>query len=183
MKWEGLEQWVEGLRAGEHAALEAVYATLRPRLFTYLCRLGCRQEVAEDLVQEAFLRLAERAPMLRPDTRVDAWLFTVTRNLLVSWWRRRGRWMEVLTDTESDIPDALCPFEHAVASETERRLERALAALPPGLRDPLLLVAVEGFDIQDAATICGLRPEALRQRLHRGREALARSLAGRKEVP
>lgn len=178
----GTDRWVEGLRAGEHAALEAVYAALRSRIFSYLCRLGCPRETAEDLVQEAFLRLSERAPDLRPDTRVDAWLFTVARNLLVSWWRRRGRSMEVLTDTESPAADPLSPFEHAVASETGRRLERALAGLAPGLRDAVLLVAVEGFDVADAAAICGLRPEALRQRLHRGREALARALARPKEA-
>ncbi len=182
MKREGLERWVDGLRGGDPAALDAVFTALRPRLFSYLCRLGARREVAEDLVQEAFLRLAEKAPTLRPDTRVDAWMFAVGRNLLVSWWRRHGRGIEVLTDVVIDHPDSLSPFEHALASETERRLERAVASLPPGLRDPLLLVAVEGFEPQEAAAICGLRPDALRQRLHRAREILARALSRGKEA-
>jgi len=62
------------------------------------------------------------------------------------------------------------------ASELERRIERALASLPPASREVLLLVGVAGLDHSDAADVCGITPEALRQRLHRARTMLARAL-------
>lgn len=68
------------------------------------------------------------------------------------------------------------PFEAAAGSELECRIERALAALPAASREVLLLVAVAGLDHSDAADICGITPEALRQRLHRARETLSKVL-------
>jgi RNA polymerase sigma-70 factor (ECF subfamily) len=68
------------------------------------------------------------------------------------------------------------PFEAAAASELERRIERALAAIPAASREVLLLVAVAGLHHSDAADICGITPDALRQRLHRARAALSKAL-------
>jgi RNA polymerase sigma-70 factor (ECF subfamily) len=68
------------------------------------------------------------------------------------------------------------PFEATAANELERRIERVLASLPPASREVLLLVGVAGLDHSDAADVCGITPEALRQRLHRARATLANAL-------
>jgi RNA polymerase sigma factor (sigma-70 family) len=68
------------------------------------------------------------------------------------------------------------PFEFTVANETGRRLEQALASLPAAYREALLLVAVEGMKPAEAATVCGISPEAMRQRISRARAAIARRL-------
>ena len=69
------------------------------------------------------------------------------------------------------------PFEAAARSETERRLEAALARLPLRDREVLLLVGVEGLTPSTAATVCGVTPQALRKRLQRARERLAAEMA------
>jgi RNA polymerase sigma-70 factor (ECF subfamily) len=63
----------------------------RQRLFSYLLRLTRNRELAEDLMQETWLRLATHADRLRPGTCFAAWLFTVARNLFLSHQRSRGR--------------------------------------------------------------------------------------------
>jgi len=68
------------------------------------------------------------------------------------------------------------PFESVAANELERRIERALAAMPVAMREALLLVGIAGMDHSDAADVCGITPDALRQRLHRARAALSRAL-------
>ena len=68
------------------------------------------------------------------------------------------------------------PFEHAVGHEFERRLEAAIAGLPVGFREVLLLVGVEGLRPAEAAVVCGISPEALRQRLKRARALLQHRL-------
>jgi RNA polymerase sigma-70 factor (ECF subfamily) len=68
------------------------------------------------------------------------------------------------------------PFESTVASETGRRIEAALADLPAVYREALLLVAIEGLRPAEAAIVCGITPEAMRQRLSRARAAIARRL-------
>ena len=74
------------------------------------------------------------------------------------------------------------PFEETAANELERRLEAAIAALPERLREAVLLVAIEGIEAKEAAAICGIAPEAMRQRVSRGRAALAAALDGPPEL-
>jgi len=170
---------VERLRRGDPDAFDDVYAAFNTRLFTFLVRLSRRRDVAEDLLEETWLRLVKHARRLAADTRLGPWLFTVARNLHVSYIRSRmledsaaasliGLWPFSL--------DRSSPFEAVAASEFERRIERALAAMPAASREVLLLVAVAGMDHSDAADICGITPEALRQRLHRAREMLSKAL-------
>lgn len=170
---------VERLRAGDTAAFDAVYEAFNGRLFTFLLRLARRRDVAEDLLEETWLRLVKHAGRLRSDTSLGAWLFTVARNVHLSYVRSR-----LLEDSAADglmtlwpfAANRTSPFELAAASELERRLERALASMPSASREVLLLVCVAGLDHAAAADVCGIAPETLRQRLHRARAALARAL-------
>jgi RNA polymerase sigma factor (sigma-70 family) len=170
---------VERLRRGDPDAFDDVHAAFNTRLLTFLVRLSRRRDVAEDLLEETWMRLVKHAQRLRPDTRLGPWLFTVARNLHVSYTRSR-----MLEDSGATSLMALwpfsversSPFEAAAASELERRIERALGTMPQALREVLLLVAVAGLDHSDAADICGVTPEALRQRLHRARQTLSRLL-------
>jgi RNA polymerase sigma-70 factor (ECF subfamily) len=170
---------VERLRQGDPGAFDVVHGAFNRPIFTFLLRLSRRRDVAEDLLEETWLRLVRHAGRLQADTRLGPWLYTVARNLHVSY--RRSRALEdAATDGLMSLwPVSLersCPFEATAASELERRIERALAALPAGPREVLLLVAVAGLSHSDAADVCGVTPETLRQRLHRAREALSRAL-------
>src|SRR5262245_459021 len=80
---------VERLRRGDPDAFDDVYAAFNTRLFTCLVRLSRRRDVAEDLLEETWLRLVKHARRLRADTKLAAWLFTVARNLHVSFTRSR----------------------------------------------------------------------------------------------
>jgi len=177
---------VARLRAGDEGAFDGAYAEFNPRLFSFLLRLARRRDVAEDLLEEVWMRLVRHAPRLQPDTRLGPWLFTVARHLHVSYVRSRlledhaavsliGLWPYT-------TPRA-SPFEETAGSELERRLERALATLPASAREVLLLVNVAGLEPADAADVCGVTPQALRQRLHRAREALLEALNREGAIP
>ena len=121
----------------------------------------------------------KHARRLRPDTRLAPWLFTVARHLHVSFNRSRLLEDSAAVSLLAVWPFSLeqaSPFEAVAAGELERRIEHALAALPSTSREVLLLVGVAGLSHSDAADVCGITPEALRQRLHRAREALANAL-------
>jgi|SRR5215471_5834718 len=170
---------VARLRAGDIDAFDEVYDAYRPRVFAFLLRMTRNRMLAEDLLDETWLRLVRHAPKLLPDTRVGPWLFTVARNLY--WNYRRDSLVP-----DASVPDLLTlwpspvpwpsPFDLAAAGELERRVERALATLSPQYREVLLLVAHEGLTPAEAAVVCGVSPDALRQRLLRARAALARTL-------
>ena len=169
---------VTRLRQGEHAAFDAVYDAYRAKVFGFLARMAGRRELAEDLVQETFLRLAARATQLTEDTRLAAWLFTVARNLY--WSHCRSALLDAarldalaVAPPPGSMPS---PFESAAASQMGARLERAFATLTERDREVLLLVAVERLDHADAAAVLELSPEALRQRLSRARTRLEAAL-------
>jgi RNA polymerase sigma-70 factor (ECF subfamily) len=167
--------WVDGLRRGDAAAFESVFAGYRRRLYGYLVRMTRRRDVAEDLLQDTFLRLARHATQLAPDTRLGAWLFTVAHRLVVSWARAQMVRDQLAGDLPRREPaDAeRSPLEALAESEAQLALERAFAALAPAYREVALLVGVEGMTPSEVAQILGHKPDAIRQRLARARAQLA----------
>src|SRR4051794_3834787 len=85
---EGLATALEGLKRGDPAAFDRVYAQLRPGLHAFLLRMVGQPALAEDLLQETWMRLARHASRLADDTNLRAWLFTVATHLC----RSHRRW-------------------------------------------------------------------------------------------
>ena len=172
---------VDRLRSGEGAAFDELYAAERDRVYRFLFRLcGGRRDLAEDLFQETWMRLARHARTLRADTDLVAWLYTVGRNL----HRSHARWAVVdrralgrlerwwyLDDAPSQRPD-----ERAAAAAALSRLEAAIAELPGAQREVLLLAVGEGLPQDEVARLLGMSHDAVRQRLSRARAALARQV-------
>lgn len=164
---------LDALRRLDPAAVDGVFDAWSGRLNGFLRRLGASPEVAEELVQEAFVRLVRHAPRLADDTRIGPWLFTVTRRLWLS--HRRWAWVDgtrLLELAWGPRPGTPTPVEVVVAGEAARRLERAVAALPEPQREVFLLVVGEGLDPVEAAGVLGISAEAARQRLARARRAV-----------
>lgn len=175
-----MEDTLAALKRGEARAFDAVYAQYRPRLYSFLLRLTRDRSLAEDLLQEMWLRLASHATRLAENTNLAAWLFTVARNL----WVSHRRWNLLDADRlrafglrPGRTHENTSPLDLALASETQQRLERAIAALPPTYREVLLLIAVERFEPSEAAQMLGLKPDAARQRLARARAMVEKTLA------
>jgi RNA polymerase sigma-70 factor (ECF subfamily) len=167
------------LKRGDVSAFDVIYEEWRPRIFGFLVRQLGDRLVAEDLLQETFLRLTARRATLRDDTDIGAWLFTVARRLAVSHGRWR-RFTSAALAVAGRVPAAnmaAAPFDETAAREVMAQLENALLRLPPAHREVLLLIAVEGMDAEHAAAVIGIRPEALRQRLSRARALLTVELA------
>lgn len=166
------------LRRLDAAAVDAAFDAFSPRLNGFLCRSGASPEVAEELVQETFVRLVRHAPRLADDTRLGAWLFTVARNLWVS--HRRWAWLDgtrLLELAWGPSTPAATPAEAVAASQAAARVEREVARLPDGLRAVFLLVVGEGMEPAEAASVLGITPEAARQRLTRARRAVEEGLS------
>jgi RNA polymerase sigma-70 factor (ECF subfamily) len=170
---------VAQVRERNAEAFDRIYAEFNGRIFSFLARLSRSRDVAEDLLEEMWLRFVDRAPKLRPDTHLGPFLFTIARNLHISYCRSR-----LVEDSQSVDTIGLwplgtprpSPFDATAANETGRRVEAALADLPAIHREALLLVAIEGLSPAEAAQVCGITPEAMRQRICRARSAMAQRL-------
>jgi RNA polymerase sigma-70 factor (ECF subfamily) len=170
---------IAALRRGSREAFARVYAAERGPLYGFLLRLCQNRELASDLFQNTWLKLAQRASSLREDTDVRAWLFTVARNEYRSHCRAQmvdlSRFLAI--DREQQAwPQAALPGESR--SEIDR-LEAALGSLGDADRELLVLVGVEGLALRQAAEVLGISYAALRQRLARARERLQSKLSER----
>ncbi len=161
---------VAALGQREVAAFDLVYARFHRKLYSFLCRMTGRRDVAEDLSQELWYRFAKSVVQFESEAEVSAWLYTVARNLTHS----HQRWLRIHFDRlwqifQSSDRTAASPFELIATNEAEGEVEYALAALRPADREVLLLVAVDGFTPAHAARVLNIRPDAFRQRLTRAR--------------
>jgi RNA polymerase sigma-70 factor (ECF subfamily) len=159
------------LRRRDPRGFERAYAAYAGPLLGFLGRLSGRRDVAEDLVQHVFMRLAERGPELARASDLRAWLYAVARNAYLSLARR--------APAEAD-DGALEALSHPPPDVEARLLlgdvERALGALRLEDREVLLLVAVEGLERDAVARLLGVDAAALRQRLSRARSRLLAEL-------
>lgn len=146
---------------------DLAYATYASRIRAFILRLSGRSDTADDILQEVFLRLAERGPELRRDSNLRAWLFTVARNAFLS----RARILEP-TGSECELES-----QPSQAVDTEARLlltdvERALRSLRQEDRELLLLVGVEGMEPAEVGRVLNIDAATIRQRLARARSRL-----------
>ena len=110
---------VERVRAGDTAAFDVVHGAFNGRLYGFLARLTRRRDVAEDLLEETWLRFVSHADQLRADTRLGPWLFTVARNVHVTWCRARA--VETRAAATLDLWPAPIGFALAVRAGRRQR--------------------------------------------------------------
>ncbi|HEV8551454.1 MAG TPA: RNA polymerase sigma factor [Polyangiaceae bacterium] len=160
------------LRRRDPRGLDLAFSSYAGPLLGFLRRLSGQSPLAEDLLQEVFVRLAEHGPNLRRDSDLRAWLYAVARNAYLSQARRAP-----LAHDDPMLEGLVNP-----APELEARLllgdvERALAELRLEDREVLLLVAVEELERDEIARLLGVDAVALRQRLARARSRLLAELS------
>lgn len=165
---------------GDAAAARALTLRLTPVALRVAQRmLGDRAE-AEDVAQEAMLRLWRMAPDWRPGVaQVSTWLYRVTVNLCTDRLRRRRT---VDLDAAGEVADARpAAVQEMIAADRVAALEAALMALPERQRQAVVLRHLEGLSNPEIADILGIGVEAVESLTARGKRMLAAALAGRRE--
>lgn len=153
-------------------SLRRLLAELLPDLRAFARFLAGSRTEADDLVQEAVVRTLQALPRLEADIDLRAWCMAVVRNTFYEQLRRRKR--EARQLAESGAP----PMTEA-AQEVPgqmRDLGRALATLPPLLREALVLVGAQGLSHEAAAAVCGVPVGTMKARVSRARRQLAGAL-------
>jgi RNA polymerase sigma-70 factor, ECF subfamily len=167
-------------RDGDREAFGLLVDRYKEPLVAYLGRLTGSPERAEDLAQEAFLRLWQSAGRYAERGKLQGLLYSIAVNLLRSEERRARRWrmLAVLLPVAPEGAAIEPPAPAALlARERERHLARALAQLPLAYRVPLVLAEIEGWSQRDIAAHLGCREGTVKSRLHRARRALRKKLS------
>ena len=160
---------------GDGAAARLMVTRHLPLVLALARRMLNDATEAEDVAQEAMLRLWQMAPRWRVDAPIGAWLYRVAYNLAIDRIRRRRPMVDV--DAVVDLADpAPNPAERLAERERKAAVERAIAALPEGQRTAITLVHTLEMGNIEAAAAMEISVEALESLLSRGRRALSAAL-------
>lgn len=181
-------QDMERLRSGHDAALNDLMERHAQRLFHYLIRQLQDESDAEDVAQEAFVRVFQHRAKFNPAHRFSTWLYTIATNLVRDRQRWRTRHPQVSLEAEhettgGELKDVLAaagvePGDSLVANERADAVRAAIAQLPEDLRTVILLFEYEEQSYQQIGDVLNCSPKAVEMRLYRARLQL-RELLGK----
>jgi len=169
------EALVLGAGRGEAGAIQALVSVKLPRVLRLAYRMLGDATAAEDVAQEAMLRVWKQAPKWEPgQAKFDTWLHRVATNLCLDRLRRKR---EVLTDQVPERADAQpLADQRMTQDEDARRVRGAIEALPERQRQAIVLCHFQELSNVEAADVMEISVEALESLLARGRRGLKAAL-------
>jgi RNA polymerase sigma-70 factor (ECF subfamily) len=169
---------IAAVQRGDAGSREALYHRYKRRIFALAVRIAGAGE-AEEVVQEAFIRVFRGLEKFRGEAALSTWIYRLAVNAALSHRARRGT--APLRGAGDPSADEL---ESHPAEEPERgdavlraRLERALIRLPQGYRTVIVLHDVEGMEHEQVAEILGCHVGTSKSQLHKARAKLREILA------
>ena len=194
MATDPLEQaLIEGLKRGDPTAVSDLVATYGPRIEQLAFRHLGNREDAEEVAQDAILKVVRAIGTFRGDAALASWIYRITFNASMSHLRRTraSRRNEASCDARTaalagppasrpswDLPDWSSMADEAyLCLELRARLDDALRALPAIYRVPVELRDLQGLSTGEASERLGVTEETVKSRLHRARAILRPSLA------
>lgn len=155
--------------SGQPPSFKAAMLAALPALRAFAMSLSGRHDVADDLVQETVMKAWSKQDAFTLGTNMNAWLFTILRNLYYSQMRKRGR--------EVQDVDGVFTARLGVAPSHDGRMDladfrNALESLPADQREAVLLIGAAGFSYEEAAEICGCATGTVKSRVSRARSRL-----------
>ena len=176
---------VRRCRAGDERAFEELAQLLVPRVYRLACRSLGDRTLAEDVAQEALIRIYRRLPGLTEADAFDGWLYRITLNLIHDQFRRLGRERAALVGMGELRQLTSQPVEGLSKTEREElraTLAEAIAALDEGHREVFVLKEIEGLPHAEIARVLELPEGTVWSRLAYARKMLRERLR-RRGVP
>ena len=166
------------VRSGDHDAFGILVERYKDGLVNYLTHLRGDRDRAEEVAQEAFLRLYQNAHRYDEREKLAPYLYRIATNLVRTEFRRLRRWRLLLPWIEQDgNRPAEAPGRRLMEEEIRTQVRGALEALPLTYRAPLVLREIEGWSYQEIAKALGCREGTIKSRISRGRDHLRDLLA------
>ena len=162
--------------AMNHEEFAGFYQRTSRPVWSYLAHVSGNPALADDLLQESYLRFLCAARLSDGEGACRRYLFRIATNLLRDHWRKR------VPASLEDLPEAAFATDHSsdiVQIESQKILARAFRRMRPRERQLLWLAYAEGATHAEIAEITGLRAAGIRILLYRARHKLARFLKQR----
>lgn len=145
---------------------ERCVETCADSLYRVAYRLTGDRVLASELVQETYLAAWKNLTSLADSNKMRSWMFAILRNQYSKLIRKESKTAQA-SELAFDVPQQTAP-----SNETVDRVQQAIARLPENHRLPILLVAMEGLSVEEAAGVIGIPKGTVLSRLHRARQKL-----------
>lgn len=179
------------LKAGEPGALSEVAGRFGPKIQQLAFRYLRNKEDAEEVTQDVLYKVHRKVGTFRGDAALSSWIYRITFNTAMSklrsatYQRAQAEHTPLASGVGPD--DASRPpldfadwselaDEQVLRSQVRRRLLRAIVALPPIYRAPVVLRDLQGMSTEEASVVLKVKDQTLKSRLHRGRLMLRKQL-------
>ena len=169
------------LQQGDIEALGELYERYKVQVYRTALAITHDKQMAEDILQETFLRIYVYAACIDETQALGPWLYRVTVNLTYSWIRRARLW---LSSIEGLLEHLLVPMyeqpERLVEkAERQRILQCAIEALPLNQRVVVVLYYLEELSLKEIAYVMDIPEGTVKSRLHYARKSLQKAILER----
>jgi RNA polymerase sigma-70 factor (ECF subfamily) len=154
------------------ASVEQAWTTFHKPLLQFVRRRVADQASAEDIVQDVFLKVHTHIDTLSDTTKLHAWLYQLTRNAIIDYYRRTRPTMAV----SEDIPAFAEEDENDVVARLTPAVKLMVAALPDIYREALYLTEYNGLTQKELAERLGISVSGAKSRVQRARQMLRQML-------
>lgn len=162
--------WVKRAQAGDRLAFEQLYRSHCDRIYALCWRMcGGDRALAEDMVQESFVRAWNKLGLFKGDSKFATWLHRLTVNVVLSDRRIRVKRLQRERELGADLERVLVG-DRDVFSGLRTDLEAAIAGLPERARTVLVLYDIEGYQHNEIAEMTGMAVGSSKAQLHRARK-------------
>lgn len=162
--------------AGDEPTLDRLVERHLDETLRFAIRLTGDPHAAEEVVQDAMLRVARSWKTFRGEAQFRTWLFRIVINVFRDRLSRRTSENEI----PADVPDLRIadPAAEALLNELNRLVAAKVSALPPRQREVLVLITYEGLTPGEVAELLGISEANVYSTLHAARQRLRKELAG-----
>jgi RNA polymerase sigma-70 factor (ECF subfamily) len=179
------EQLIQWVADGDASCLGTLFERHHRGVYQYCLQLTRSPALSEDLVQDVFLKLLQKAGSYRGEGSCKAWIFNIARNVTFDYLRRADR--RVASDEDDENAEGLVDHrstEQVAAGEQNLRLvARALAEIPAAAREVIWLGRFVFEDYEDLARALGCTASTARVRMHRAMQQLNSTFTRLNGVP
>ena len=169
------EKWLVAHRDGDSEAFGKLVQRYRRPIFGYLVHCGVPESDRDDLFQDIFIKIHQRADKYDVARPLHPWLFTVVANTVRSYFSKKKLrsffvWEPAPEEVPEEVKDPAPDSEaRASAKETAAWLERAIAALPMPQREVLVLATIEDLPLKDIASVLDMPLNTVKTHVRRAR--------------
>ena len=146
------------LAAGDEYAFEQLYLIYSPKIYAKILQLVKQEELAEEILQDVFVKIWEKRAGLDKEKSFKSFLYTIAKNMVVDLFRRAALDRQMLEKFIVENTEIYYPFESNDDSEQESKMiiQKALATLPAQRKKIYTLIKLEGHSYEEVAALLGI---------------------------